>query len=151
MWCLIRGQRTEVKELIDAKHIEKNTWIVYLKKLYKEEQLIQRNHNRQRIDNNSGNMKTADADFLPSTTTDTDLTTTTAPLDDNIMSTSEHPQTPERDANQRENSLQDILENISDVDKNSPVILENITERLQGITKINRNAQNMNQVLVVLG
>lgn len=34
---LIRGQRTEVKDLIVPKHIENDTWIDYLKKLYAEE------------------------------------------------------------------------------------------------------------------
>ncbi|KAF5269503.1 hypothetical protein FQA39_LY08692 [Lamprigera yunnana] len=53
-------------------------------------------------------------------------TTAAAPTDDNIMSISELLQTAERNANTRQDTLQNILENISDVD----------------ITKINKDAQN---------
>lgn len=40
IWCFIKVQRTEVKELIESNDIENDTWIDHLKKLCIEEHQI---------------------------------------------------------------------------------------------------------------
>lgn len=40
MWRLIRTQRKEINELIEPKHISKESWVDYLKHLYKKEEEI---------------------------------------------------------------------------------------------------------------